>query len=373
MSDRVLPPGIYKTKTGYRAIVAIAAGRKERRFPRDATLTEIKRWRNQTIVKLETRYPHKRAGAIQRGTFSADVKRYLSTLAISSWASRRSELRAWEKRFGKLRRARVTSAHVAAAIKAWSDAKVPPKTIQNRLRALTAMIHALDGPEAWTPADHVTRPKVVKRRPAIVPLEILRNVEMQLRPGDAKTHARYMVLISTGCRPVHLKRAKPADVDLEARIWHAHGAKDGNPIDLYLNDDMLAAWQAFIAADAWGDFKSEEYAKALRAAGWPAGIRPYNAKHTFGRELGEAGVDMQVIADWFGHTKTDTTRLYVPALASRLKDASQRLDGRLGWGTNQPAKGSQSDERLAVNLGSASRKDKIALLRKLLEDAISDL
>lgn len=370
MSDRSLPPGIYKTKTGYRAIVAIAAGRKERRFPRDASLTEIKRWRQQTIVKLETRYPHKRAGSIQRGTFSADVKRYLSTLAIASWASRRSELRAWEKRFGKLRRARVTSTHVAAAIKAWSDAKVPPKTIQNRLRALTAMIHALDGPEAWTPADHVPRPKVAKRRPAIVPLEVLRAVEIQLRPGSPKTHARYMVLISTGCRPVHLKRAKPADVDLEARIWHAHGAKDGNPIDLYLNDDMLAAWQAFIAADAWGDFNSTEYAKALRAAGWPAGIRPYNAKHTFGYALGEAGIDHQDMADWFGHTDVETTRLYVPVLDSRIKNASQRVAGRLGWGMpEKPPQSPQGEsERLAADLGTMSAEARIRLITRLLRD-----
>lgn len=368
---RRLPPGIYEDRHGFRAVVAIAAGRKEKRFPPATSLKEIKRWRNAMRVKLERLYPQKRAGAVKRGTFTADVTRYLKTLAIATWQSRRSELRAWCKRVGRLPRSRVTTDHVRAAIKAWTDADVAPKTIVNRLRALTALYHALDGPDAWTPADHVPRPKLAKRMPVVVSVETLRTVEQNLRAGDPKTHARYMVLIATGCRPVHLKRAQPTDVDLERRVWRAHGAKDGNPVELWLNDDMLAAWETFIAADAWGQFKSDIYAQELRAAGWPEDVRPYNAKHTFGRELGEAGIDMQVIADWFGHTKTETTRVYVPALASRLRAASERINGRLGWGS-APPNPNGSGNRLAVDLGSLDEPARKALLRQLLAEALRE-
>lgn len=356
-------PGIYKDQHGLRAIVAIAAGRKEKRFPRGTSLKIIKRWRNQMIVKLETLHPQKRAGAIGRWTFRADVKRYLSRLSISSWASRRSELRAWEQRLPeKIRRSAITDDHVRAAIKAWTEDGTAPKTIRNRLMALATLYRTLDGPHAWTPTLDVPRPKVVKRRPLYVPVETLQAVEVALRAGDPKTHARYMVLIATGARPVFLKRTTAGDVDLERRSWNIPAAKDGNPIQMYLNDDMVAAWQVFIKADAWGDFKSEEYAKQLRAAGWPADVRPYNAKHAFGQDLADRGFGRESIADWYGHTKAETTKIYTGT--APLKPMSEAMNGRLGWGTSK---------RLAVDVGTDSKKDRIALLKQMLEEAIDAL
>lgn len=358
--------GIYKRGTTLRAVVSCAAGRKEKAFPLGTSLKEITRWRNAMKVKLETLHPSKRAGTIARGTFSADVGRYLKTLVIASWASRRSELRAWEQRFGKLARSRVTPEHVKAAIKAWTDDGVPPKTIVNRCRALSAMYKALDGAEAWTPLVGVQRPKVRQRKPLRVPVETLIAVERQLRTGDPKTHARYMVLVATGARPVFLKRADPADVDLERRRWSIPSAKDGEPIELWLNDDMIAAWQAFIAADAWGEFNSQEYAKALRAAGWPAAVRPYNAKHTFGQELADLGISRETIGDWYGHSpRSDSTKIY--SGNANLQRVSQAMNGRLGWGVanTEPA------GVLAVDVGALSVEDRKALIRRLLQDELS--
>lgn len=357
MSD--LPTGVYKVRNGYRCIVAIAAGRKEKRFPRGTPIREMTRWRNVMRVKLETRYPHKAAGAVQRGTFAADVARYLSTLAIASWASSRSNLRAWCKRHGPLRRSRLTTEHVQKTIKAWTDAGVAPKTIGNRLKTLTALYHALDGPEAWTPADHVPRPRVAKRRPRRVPVETLRAVEQQLRAGDPKTHARYMVLTATGARPVHLKRAEPADVNLEQRYWNIAAAKDGEPIELWLNADMVSAWEAFIAADAWGTFNATNYAKAVRAAGWPADIPPYNTKHTFGQTLADLGISRETIADWYGHTNPETTKIYTGS--ANLRRVSEAIEGRLGWGP-------LPNDRLAVDLGNLTAADRKRLLVQLLTD-----
>src|SRR5687767_13492617 len=110
--SKKLATGIYQRGTRILAVVAIAAGRKEKSFPRDTGLKAIKRWRNEMRVKLERLHPQKRAGAIGKGTFSADVRTYLKTLAIASWASRRSELRAWEAQFGTVRRSRITAEHV---------------------------------------------------------------------------------------------------------------------------------------------------------------------------------------------------------------------------------------------------------------------
>lgn len=353
--------GIYEDHTSIRAVVNIAAGRKEKRFPFGTSLKEIKRWRKATEVKLERLHPQKRAGAIGRGTFSADVKRHLKTLTIASWASRRSELRAWAARFGPLRRTRVTEDHVKAAVKAWSDAGVPPKTVLNRLSALTAMYHDLDGPDAWTPADSVRKPRIAKRTPRYVPVETLQAVEQRLRDGDPKTHARYMVLTATGARPIHLKRADQADIDIERRMWNIPAAKDGEPILLWLNDDMVAAWRVFLKADAWGDFNPTDYAKALRAAGWPEDVRPYNTKHSFGQDLADLGISRETIADWYGHTKHESTKVYTGT--TKLRRVSQAIDGRLGWGVASPPARST-----AVNVGALSNDERKALIRELLQD-----
>src|SRR5690606_18547271 len=120
--------------------------------------------------------------------------------------------------------------------------------------------------------------------------------------------ARFMVIAATGARPGQVKRTTPRDVDLKRRVWLIPSAKGGEAVALYLNDDMLAAWETFIEADAWGDFNTGSFARRLRNAGWPSGVRPYNLRHSVGMELGERGVDFRVIADMLGHTDERTTR-----------------------------------------------------------------
>lgn len=369
-STKRLSTGIYQDDVSIRAIVSIAAGRKQKRFEHGTSIADIKRWRNEMRTKLERLHPQQRAGALGRGTFGADMKRYIEGLAIDSWKSRRSELRAWEKRFGaKKKRARVTQDDARKTIKAWKDAGVPPKTILNRCRALTAMYYTLDGRDAWTPLDNVDIPKPPRTKPPFVPADrivaVERTLHQQATAGTLKDgwkwRARYMVLNATGMRPVHVKRAEPEDVDLALRTWRMEGAKGGEPIEIFLNDEMMAAWEAFIDAKAWGTFDPSEYADIVRAAGWPAHVRPYAAKHSVGRELGERGVDLQTIADWYGHTDPKTTRIYVPVLNSQLKKASLLLNGRLGW---VPKAGVVLPRKVAT----LSDDERNANLTKILED-----
>jgi integrase len=148
---------------------------------------------------------------------------------------------------------------------------------------------------------------------------------------DPKTKARFMVLASTGQRPSQLKRALPQDVHLRRGIWFVRRAKGGNPIPVFLTDDMIIAWKAFTAANAWGHFDGSDYAKALYAAGWPKHIRPYNTKHTVAITLAESRAEWGDIRDWFGHTDEKTTRIYTGLVAHRLRATGKRLSGRFGW------------------------------------------
>jgi site-specific recombinase XerD len=98
-----------------------------------------------------------------------------------------------------------------------------------------------------------------------------------------------------------------------------------------LTSDMVAAWKAFIAADAWGHFDGSDYAKQLYAAGWPKGIRPYNAKHTVALTLANSNAEWEDIKDFFGHTDIKTTKIYTGMVLGRLKGTAAKLEGRLGW------------------------------------------
>jgi integrase len=118
-------------------------------------------------------------------------------------------------------------------------------------------------------------------------------------------------------------RAEPGDVDLKRRIWFVRAAKGGHAIPLPLTQDMIRAWKAFIAADAWGTFDARSFSKTIRRHGWPKGIRPYNLRHTFAIDHLLAGTDIGDLQGLLGHRQIETTRkFYGPILLARLKKAT---------------------------------------------------
>ncbi len=241
------------------------------------------------------------------------------------------EVDAWTTLYGRLRRVQLTAEHVRKARAQWAAEKYSPKTINNRVQTLRHLFRLLDGRRAPTPADEVTPLLVPDSPKTLVPAKVFRTVAANLQ--DAKTRGRFMVIASTGVRPAELKRAEPGDLDLDRRVWLVRTAKGGAPRVFWLNDDMLAAWQAFVTADAWGSFDGSDYAKALYSAGWPKHVRPYQARHSVALELGERGIDIGDVEGWLGHRDVATTRkFYSPVLVSRLKKASEQLAGRFnGW------------------------------------------
>lgn len=187
----------------------------------------------------------------------------------------------------------------------------------------------LDDDGSPTPVDQVKPIHVPASPKVLVNAKVFRNVAANLT--NSKTRARFMVIASTGVRPSELKRAERWDVDLERRVWLVRTGKGGDPRAFWLNDDMKAAMEAFVAADAWGHFDGSDYAKELYVAGWPKDVRPYQARHSVALELGERGIDLADVSAVLGHKDIVTTRKhYAPVLSSRLKDASERLAGRFG-------------------------------------------
>jgi site-specific recombinase XerD len=325
-----LATGIFEDLTGRSVIVR----GKEKRFPPHTPMSVLR-------ADYDRR---KRKGGIRRiarGTLRDDVARWEPLEQhLASWMERRAELHAWCKLYGDRQRYDLTDADVRTAIGIWTQDGIAPKTIRNRLWSLKRLYKVLDGPDAETPCDHVRPP--AKVRHVITPVDaetiltVYRNLLEQERKGilrDAKTRARFMVRAATGRRPKEIMRAKPEDVDLERRICRVRDAKGGWSEGLYLNDDMVIAWQTFTEADAWGDFNTGGMATVLQNAGWPKHIRPYNLRHSIGIGLSELGHDLADVGGWLGHSDVRTTRsAYVPVLQGRMQRLSESLSGRLkGW------------------------------------------
>jgi hypothetical protein len=178
-------------------------------------------------------------------------------------------------------------------------------------------------PKVPTPSDDVAPLPVAPSAKVLAPAKIFRLAAANLT--DAKTRARFMVIASTGVPPAELKRA---DVDLERKAWIVRTAKGGEPRAFWVNADVVGAWEAFIAVDAWGHF---EAATTPRPCTRPAGRRTCGvsgaAQH--GARTRGARHRPRGLSAVLGDRQIATTRKhYAPVLVSRLKDASERLAGR---------------------------------------------
>jgi integrase len=332
--------GVYEDSSGIAAIVSVHGRRKEKRYPKGTPLKELRRWQADMRSALQGL-----ASPAHRGTLTAEVARFLKQHKhLKSWRSRRIELGHWIARYGTWSRWKIGKAQVLESRVAWLEAGKSPKTINNRVAALSSLYHALDGKRAPTPCDEVEALPWTPPPPRVVGpttiLTVFQNIQTHpgLRKARYKHLARFMVTASTGRRPCEVMRTEPGDLDYERRVWRTRDAKGGyTPGGLYLNDDMLIAWQFFAAVGCWGAYRTADHARALRVCGWPAGIRPYNLRHTLGITLSEAGVDLKAVADWLGQSNTDVTRAhYVPVLGSRMQASSNVLSGRFGWEAPTP-------------------------------------
>lgn len=341
-------------KSPIRETVKVAGRQRERRFPADTPKREINIWKDQTKAKLKARFP---AGAKPRtgaaGTLEADIERVIPLRKqLASWSDYRTLLRSWIPFIGQKARDSVEKTDILAAMGTWTEQGAAARTINNRISALRQCYAILDGDQAPTPCDGVRWLKPNKIPKQLVPVHIVNRVCAKLlerheqylagtrtrkgRPGGQhalKDRARLMVMSACGKRPAEVGRAEPGDLDLGRRVWYDRTAKDGDSPGMYLNEEMLIAWEEFIAADAWGEFSDDgHFARRLHDAGWPKGVKPYNVRHSAWTDASERGADLADIQVGAGHKRIETTRKhYVAVLNSRMQRLSELIDKRHGW------------------------------------------
>ncbi len=361
-----IAPGIYRDHANWHATLHVrGAGNREKRFPLAVSITAVQAWRERTRAQL---LEFAQRGTVP-GTFARDAVRYINdfTTHLASAKSRRLEVETWVRVFGNRARGTLKPSDVARVRSEWLAGGLSPKTVNNRCDTLRHLYRCLDGRKAWTPLDDLQKLHVHRTPMQFVSNETILAVDAKLQEleqlpwqakdalHDKKARARFRVLVSTGRRPSEVMRTQPADVDLERRVWLPRDGKGGFSPGVYLNDDMRAAWELFIATDAWGTYKTARQAAILRRAGWPKDIKPYQARHTLGITLSEGGTDLDDIGPMMGHKRRETTRRhYVPVLGSRMQKTSEALEGRFGgWPTVQttvqttPAKLGKTRRKLA--------------------------
>jgi integrase len=210
---------------------------------------------------------------------------------------------------------------------ATSGAIVSALTIRHRCRVLAELWKTLDGPKAPTPVDDAKIPARSQHAPLIVPAATVATVIENLARQDPKDFARFFLFAVTAQRPCQIGRAQPGDLDLDdARTWVVRNAK-GEPAHLIaLNAQQIAAWRVFIAANAWGEIDTTKYGRAIHAAGWPNGIRPYNARHSLAVDAIKRGISIGDLQGLLGHSSPETTRrFYAPFQLQQQRAVSDRM------------------------------------------------
>lgn len=332
-------PNVYRDDRGFEVQLCVHGQRVSKSFDLETPLRVVLAWRDRRRRALE-----RRILPASRATLRADVARFVRSIRyLRSWKSIASHLSAWEALYGDWPRHRIAEDEVRQAYSTWAEAGVAPKTIRNRRQALQQLFHVLDGKDGDgrplpTPVDDVEAPAPPRPMPIAVDAWLIREVAANLyqqelagRLRDATTRARFLVLAASGRRKGEVEAIEPRDVDLERRVWRVRDAKGGYSDGIYLNDDLLAAFELFFACGATGAFDARSFARRLRWCGWPPDVRPYNLRHSVGIALSDAGVDLADVQAWMGHRHIATTRaFYVPVRGGRLQRASEQLTGRLG-------------------------------------------
>jgi integrase len=386
----ILGPGIRRDASGIEARVKVRGTPRYARFPAATPLVTVEQWQETERKALQQADPYDRTRrgrpSTTGGTLEAATQRFLPQIAgRASFKADRSHLRAWftvvghhPRPLGEVSIDLITSEDVNLAIAQWQTAPsrrdvrrirvtgyaretaravgspreaviraydrqtpvtsgqvVAAKTIRHRCRMLGELYRTLR-PGAPSPVQGAKIPKLPKPHPVGMPIETVRLVARTLAraaataPDHAKTFARFAVLATTGQRPCQVMRTQPDDLQRDAGLWIVRSAKNEPVHTITLNADMIAAWDLFVAAEAWGAYDTTQHARRVHAAGWPKGVRPYAARHAVMIDALAAGVRLDDVQGLAGHTSPLTTRtFYGPLTVSRQRQVSDALTGRL--------------------------------------------
>lgn len=169
---------------------------------------------------------------------------------------------------------------------------------------------------------------------------LLRAVQEE---GRARDVALITLMLHTGLRVSEVARLKVGDVDISPRkgALTVRGGKGGKYREVPLNADARQALGAYLAErpeikDGERLFVGQR-GESLQSPGiyylvgryaYDArleGVTPHTLRHTFGKNLVDAGVSLDRVAQLLGHESVDTTRIYTTPSAQDLQREVEKV------------------------------------------------
>lgn len=355
--------GVYRDAIGIAAYAHAAGKRREKRFPRDTPLKDIRAWQDDTRRTLRR---DRAARASLAGTLAGDVALYLGGLSGTARRDAANLLGHWVRVLGPCQRDALTIHDLRAAVAGWTEAGLAASTINHRRRALIALWETLDGAdETVLPRrlPRVTPPRGTIRAVDIDVIDrILRDMPDlgRLHKGDrrmsagarrveySKTKARLRVMLWTGLAQASLMRLRPEDVDLDAGTIYIRPRQKGRGVagtTVRVLPEAVDALRAWLHAMAWGVFSTDSMAwslwRAIRRARAadpslpiPEGFRPYDLRHCFLSYVLERTGDLRAVQELAQHRDIRSTLRYTERAASpRVSAAIDAVTRFRGTGT----------------------------------------
>lgn len=330
--------GIAHSPFGWRAFIRVRGRLYSKRFPPDATITELRDWRAAT----RTDVLRAALGAVPTGTLADDVETYLRAVkTMPTYDEREHHLALWLAVLGRQRtRQSLTSAEIRGALQQWRLAgrhdggPLSESACNHRRTALMHFFSVLNGKSGANPCRDVPRFREPDPTPRGLTYAQLRKVFTAM--ADSKTKARVMVMAYTGLPNSTLARLRPTDLDPKAKTLLVPRRRKGAGTQtrvLPLMPEAVAAFKLLTRWDGWGPFSRSSLRKALHRACVTAKvqkIRPYDLRHSFGAAIYAATGDIAAAQALLDHSDPKQTRRYtLKAQGARMKAALEKT--RTQW------------------------------------------
>jgi len=355
----LISDGLYSDAIGLSAVVKVGKRQKEKRFPKGTPIKEIREWQTNMRAAL-TKKRGKARGPVGRGTFASDVERFLATVTKRpSYGSAQACLNAWAEAFGDRRRSTITLADYQAVMDGWQrtedhpDGRYSGSMLNHCKDWLVELYRTLDECEdADNVATKLRRHAQAPPEPRAIPDDIVDEILDAMLPSKARACCK--VLAHVGMPPARQRRLKPTQLDLKNKtVFLVRRRKGGGTEEktFPLTAKGVAAFEEFVAMNAWGGVKKESiYTSFLRGVGAAnrarakAGLplipplRPYDLRHTFGAKVYRKTGDLGAAAALLDVTLETAKRYTLSAVPVRLAKAVEALDDETAPATESKPK-----------------------------------
>ena len=190
-------------------------------------------------------------------------------------------------------------------------------------------------------ADQLKQPRRKRKLPVVLSREEI--LKLLLATPNLKHRTALAILYGSGLRISELINLKVADVDFARKqlfIRNAKGRKDrivalseriygllNDYLQTYKPDTYLFNGQETIKYSA-SSIRQFLY-RATKRAGIKKHITPHTLRHTYATHLLEGGVDLKYVQELLGHSKPETTQIYLHITKKQLLAINSPIDSLL--------------------------------------------